>query len=46
MTPVAVGNTNPVTLISYSFVGLGLNEKFGKGSIHEGNTIGLMITLI
>ena len=24
MTPVAAGNTNPVTLISYSFVGLGL----------------------
>ena len=23
MTPVAAGNTNPVTLISYSFVGLG-----------------------
>ena len=23
MTPVATGNTNPVTLISYSFVGLG-----------------------
>ena len=25
MTPVAAGNTNPVTLISYSFVGLGFN---------------------
>ena len=26
MTPVAAGNTNPVTLISYSFVGLGYKE--------------------
>ena len=28
MTPAAAGNTNPVTLISYSFVGLGPNCKW------------------
>ena len=33
MTPVAAGNTNPVTLISYSFVCLGFKLRVSIRSI-------------